>query len=103
MRVLYSWLRDFVDVTDGPAEIGRRLSLRGLALEALEPAPPGDDPPGVAPVADDAVLDFDVTANRPDCMSVMGRAREVATAYGLPIRRAAARGATVQADRKSVV
>ena len=86
MRVLYSWLRDFVDVTDGPAEIGRRLSLRGLALEGLEPAPPGDDPPGVAPVADDAVLDFDVTANRPDCMSVSGIAREVATAYGVPFR-----------------
>ena len=86
MRVLYSWLRDFVDVPDGPAELGRRLSLRGLALQGLEPAPPGEEPPGVAPVADDAVLDFDVTANRPDCMSVVGIAREVATVYGLPLR-----------------
>ncbi len=86
MRVLYSWLRDFVDVADGPAEIGRRLSLRGLALEGIEPAPPGENPPGVAPLPDDAVLDFDVTANRPDCMSVTGIAREVAAAYGLPLR-----------------
>ncbi len=86
MRVLYSWLRDFVDVPDGPAELGRRLSLRGLALEGLEPAPPGEEPPGVAAVAGDAVLDFDVTANRPDCMSIVGIAREVATAYGLPLR-----------------
>ena len=38
------------------------------------------------PCTDDAVLDFDVTANRPDCMSVTGIAREVATAYGLPFR-----------------
>mgnify|MGYP003426064883 CR=1 FL=1 len=38
MKVLFSWLRDFVDVPDGPAEIGRRLSLRGLALEGIEPA-----------------------------------------------------------------
>lgn len=87
MRVLYSWLRDFVDVPDGPAELGRRLSLRGLALEGLEPAPPGDAPPGAAAIADDAVLDFDVTANRPDCMSVLGIAREVATVYGLPLRQ----------------
>jgi phenylalanyl-tRNA synthetase beta chain len=87
MKVLYSWLRDFVDVPDGPAELGRRLSLRGLALEGLEPAPPGEEPPGTLAVADDAVLDFDVTANRPDCLSVLGIAREVATVYGLPLRR----------------
>ncbi|MGD9905708.1 MAG: phenylalanine--tRNA ligase subunit beta [Vicinamibacterales bacterium] len=86
MKVLYSWLRDFVDVPDGPAEVGRRLSLRGLALEGLEPVAAGDSPPGAAPIADDAVLDFDVTANRPDCLSILGIAREVATAYGLPLR-----------------
>jgi phenylalanyl-tRNA synthetase beta chain len=45
--------------------------------------------------ADDAVLDFEVTANRPDCMSVIGMAREVATAYGLPLRRPAASGASL--------
>jgi phenylalanyl-tRNA synthetase beta chain len=86
MKVLYSWLRDFVDVPDGPADLGRRMSLRGLALEGIAPAPPGDAPPGIAPVADDAVLDFDVTANRPDCLSIVGIAREVATVYDLPLR-----------------
>ncbi|MEZ5417607.1 MAG: phenylalanine--tRNA ligase subunit beta [Vicinamibacterales bacterium] len=86
MKVLYSWLKDFVDVADGPAEVGRRLSLRGLALEGLEPVGAGEMPPGAAPVADDAVLDFDVTANRPDCLSVVGIAREIATVYGLPLR-----------------
>ena len=104
MRVLYSWLRDFVDVPDGPAELGRRLSLRGLALEGLEPAPAGEEPPGVSPCADDAVLDFDVTANRPDCMSVVGIAREVATVYGLPLRlpSAAAAGHLRTAELRGV-
>ncbi|MFN7978840.1 MAG: phenylalanine--tRNA ligase subunit beta [Vicinamibacterales bacterium] len=86
MKVLYSWLKDFVDVPDGPAEVGRRLSLRGLALESLEPVGAGEMPPGVAAVPDDAVLDFDVTANRPDCLSVLGIAREIATVYGLSLR-----------------
>jgi phenylalanyl-tRNA synthetase beta chain len=86
MKILYSWLRDFVDVPDGPAELGRRMSLRGLALEGIEPAPSGDAPPGAPAIADDAVLDFDVTANRPDCLSILGIAREVATVYGLPLR-----------------
>ncbi len=62
------------------------MSLRGLALEGLEPAPAGDGPPGVPAVAEDAVLDFDVTANRPDCLSIVGVAREVATVYDLPLR-----------------
>jgi phenylalanyl-tRNA synthetase beta chain len=87
VKVLVSWLRDFVDVDDAPVEIGRRLSLRGLALEGIEPAPPGALPPGrEGDRREDAVLDLDVTANRPDCLSILGIAREVATVYGLPLR-----------------
>jgi phenylalanyl-tRNA synthetase beta chain len=74
MKVLLSWLREFVDVTDGAEQIGAKLSLRGLALEGLERH------------GGEVVLDFDVTANRPDCLSIRGIAREVATAYGLPLR-----------------
>jgi len=54
------------------------MSVRGFALEGLEPVGDGD-----------AALDFEVTANRPDCMSVSGFAREVATAFGLQVRRPA--------------
>ncbi len=79
MKVLLSWLRDFVDVPGTAAEIGARMSVRGLALEGIEPQ--GDE---------DAVLDFDVTANRPDCLSIRGIAREIATVYALPLRDAAA-------------
>ena len=73
MKVLLSWIRDFVDVPGTAEEIGARMSLRGLALEGIEPH------------GDDAVLDFDVTANRPDCLSMRGIAREIATAYELPL------------------
>jgi phenylalanyl-tRNA synthetase beta chain len=79
MKVLLSWVREFVDI-DEPAEaIGRRLSMRGLALEGLEPD------------GTDALLDFDVTANRPDCLSMAGIAREIAVAYGIPFREPAVR------------
>ena len=74
MKVLLSWLREFVDVPGTAEEIGARMSLRGLALEGIEQH------------GEDAVLDFDVTANRPDCLSIRGIAREVATTYGLPLR-----------------
>jgi phenylalanyl-tRNA synthetase beta chain len=77
MKALLSWLREFVDVPGTAESIGAKMSLRGLALEGVESHGPGND---------DAVLDFDVTANRPDCLSIRGIAREIATAYGLPLR-----------------
>jgi phenylalanyl-tRNA synthetase beta chain len=77
VRILVSWLREFVDVPGSPGEIARTMSVRGFAVEGIEPLAEGD-----------AVLDFEITANRPDCMSVMGMAREVATAYGLPFNAA---------------
>ena len=78
MRVLLSWVRDFVDVKASPVEIAERLGLRGFEVASIEPAESGD--------RNDAVIDFEVTANRPDCLSVLGFAREIATAYNLPLR-----------------
>ena len=76
MKIVLSWLREFVDVPGSADEIAATMSVRGFAVEGVEPLDGGD-----------AVLDFEITANRPDCMSVMGMAREVATAYGLQVRR----------------
>jgi phenylalanyl-tRNA synthetase beta chain len=78
MRILVSWLREFVDVPGTAGEIAATMSVRGFAVEGIEPAGEGD-----------AVIDFEVTANRPDCLSVSGLAREVAAAYGLQVRRPA--------------
>ncbi len=74
MKVPLSWIREFVDVNASAEEIGTLMGVRGLALEGLEPH------------GNDVVMDFDVTANRPDCLSVIGIAREIATAYQLPLR-----------------
>ncbi len=75
MRLLVSWLREFVDVTASPEAIGQGLGLRGFELAGVEPLGNGD-----------AVVDLEITANRPDCLSVVGLAREVATMYDLPLK-----------------
>ena len=85
MKILISWLKDFVDVPGTPQEIARTMSVRGFAVEGIEPIDVSAE--ASAKADGDAVLDFEITANRPDCMSVMGMAREVATAYGLQARR----------------
>ncbi len=45
---------------------------------------PGDD---IRPVinADDHVVDFEITPNRPDCLSVIGLAREAAATFNVPL------------------
>src|SRR6185295_703904 len=78
MRLLVSWLKDFVALNAPAEEIAERVGLRGFEVASIEPV----DNPGGGP---DAVIDFEVTANRPDCLSVLGLAREVATIYHLPI------------------
>ena len=50
-----------------------------------EDCKPGDD---IRPVigADDHVVEFEITPNRPDCLSVIGLAREAAVTFGKPLR-----------------
>ena len=84
MKILLSWLREFVDVPGTADEIAATMSVRGFAVEGVETVGDGD-----------AVLDFEITANRPDCMAVVGMAREVATAYGLQVRRPAVGASTL--------
>ena len=90
MKILVSWLRDFVDVTASPEEIAKTMSVRGFAVEGLEHIDWNSSEARIAKA--DAVIDFEVTGNRPDCMCVMGMAREIATAFNLPMRRPVARG-----------
>ena len=87
MKILVSWLREYVEVSDSPEDLARTMSVRGFSVEGIELLGNGD-----------AVLDFEVTANRPDCMSVVGMAREVATACDLPLQFAGSPSTEVNAD-----
>src|SRR5581483_3271455 len=64
----------FVDVRASADDIAARLGLRGFELASIETMADGD-----------TVIDFEITANRGDCLSVVGLAREIATAYDLPL------------------
>jgi phenylalanyl-tRNA synthetase beta chain len=85
VKVLVSWLRELVDVPVGIEALAERLHLAGFELASITPlAPvPGPEGPTAGP---DAVIDFEITANRPDALSVAGFAREVAALYDVPLR-----------------
>jgi phenylalanyl-tRNA synthetase beta chain len=71
MKVLYNWLKEFVDVAAPASDLRLRLSLAGVAIESLQETAAG------------SVLDAEITANRPDCLGHYGIAREVAAIYRL--------------------
>lgn len=66
MNISYKWLLELVSTTLAPGELAERLTMVGLAVDAVHE------------VGDDYVLEFDITSNRPDCLSHLGVAREVA-------------------------
>jgi phenylalanyl-tRNA synthetase beta chain len=74
MRVSFEWLKDFIDITASPQEVAERLTMAGLEVEAMEA------------FEGDIVFEINVTPNRPDCLSMLGVAREVAAAFGLTLR-----------------
>ncbi len=73
MLISFAWLRELVPVGPDAVEVGRRLTMRGLTVDA------------VIAGGGDTVFDIDVPANRPDAMGHLGVAREVAAAFGLAL------------------
>src|SRR5256885_9467026 len=65
MLISYNWLRELTSTALTPLELRERLTMVGLAIDAVEE------------IEGDAVLDVEVPSNRPDCLSHVGIAREV--------------------------
>src|SRR5215213_379310 len=65
MFISHEWLKELTGTKLRPAELRDRLTMVGLAIDAVEEHDT------------DAVLDVEVPSNRPDCLSHVGIAREV--------------------------
>jgi phenylalanyl-tRNA synthetase beta chain len=74
MKVIYNWLKEFVDITASPADVASRLALSGTNIGSVENGPHG------------AVIDAEVGSNRPDCLAHYGIARELGAVYKLPLK-----------------
>ncbi len=71
MLVSVNWLKDFIDPGLSLDELCHELTMAGLEVEGLEVVE--SDKSG-----EDAVIEINVTPNRPDWLSVFGVARELA-------------------------
>jgi phenylalanyl-tRNA synthetase beta chain len=74
MKISLNWLRDYIGIDLSAEQIAETLSDLGLPYEGIEH------------LADDAVIDVEVTTNRSDCLSFIGIARELAAATGKPLK-----------------
>ncbi|MDQ3212832.1 MAG: phenylalanine--tRNA ligase subunit beta [Acidobacteriota bacterium] len=73
MRLVYPWLLELVAVPGDVEAVADAIALRGFEVAAVEHGPV-------------PVIDFEITANRPDCLNHLGLAREAAAIWGLPLR-----------------
>lgn len=77
IKILDSWLREFLTTSAKPAEIAKYLSLCGPSIERVEK------------VGNDFIYDIEVTTNRIDFASVYGIAREASAIlprFGIPAK-----------------
>ncbi len=74
MKIVCNWLKDFVDVTAAPDDLASRLALSGTNIGGIEHGKHG------------AIIDAEVSSNRPDCLGHYGIAREVSAVYKVPLK-----------------
>ena len=72
MRIVHEWLTELVAVPGDPDRVAAEIALRGFEVAAVEH--------GRLPA-----IDFEITANRPDCLSHLGIAREASVIWNLPL------------------
>lgn len=75
MKVSERWLRDYVSVDASVDEIARTLTMAGLEVKNLQR---NDE-------LKDTIFEVEITSNRPDWLSYIGIAREVAALYDVPV------------------
>jgi phenylalanyl-tRNA synthetase beta chain len=78
MKASVKWLREFVAFSLPPSELANALTMAGLEVENIEHE------------KNDAILEISVTPNRPDCLSIIGIAREIAAIFKLDFTHRAA-------------
>src|SRR3989344_7344255 len=64
IKIVDSWLRDFLKTKATPEVIARELSLKSVSVDRVEK------------INDDYIYDIEITTNRPDLMSVEAIAKE---------------------------
>ncbi|MBI3313312.1 MAG: phenylalanine--tRNA ligase subunit beta [Candidatus Omnitrophica bacterium] len=76
MKISVNFLKDFVKLTPPFERVAEKLTMAGLEVKKVEPVTTGKD----------FVFEIEITSNRPDWLSHLGVAREIAAVEGLSLK-----------------
>lgn len=76
MKISTHWLRDYVKIPSSLEKVAERLTMAGLEVERIHPCQGNQD----------SVFEIEVTTNRPDWLSHLGVAREIAAIEDLAFK-----------------
>ena len=74
MLISYNWLKEYVDISLPPAKLAELLTMSGLSVDYVKEVP------------GDTIINIEITSNRPDWLSYIGVAREIAAITGEKLR-----------------
>ena len=74
MKISYNWLQEHIDIKMETQRLAELLTMAGMSVDS------------VSALGDDHVFEIEVTSNRPDLLSVIGVAREVAALTGKKLK-----------------
>lgn len=73
MRLPLSWLKKHISVKLSPEKLAHALTLSGTSVAGIEKH------------GSESVLELEITSNRPDCLSILGLAKEISALTGQKI------------------
>ena len=65
MKLSYDWLKNYVSFKESPDKVAEALTMSGSEVGEVETSD------------GDTIMDLEITSNRPDCLNIIGLAREV--------------------------
>lgn len=74
MKISIQWLKDYVAAGLSSEKLAHKLTMAGLEVEKIEN------------IGGDTVFEMEITPNRPDCLNMIGIAREVSAILGKDLK-----------------
>ncbi|NQT46649.1 MAG: phenylalanine--tRNA ligase subunit beta [Candidatus Omnitrophica bacterium] len=79
MKISYDWIKEYVDIRMAPETLEEALTMSGTEVISSEK------------LGDDRIMELEVTPNRPDCLSMVGMAREISAVTGKRFKKPTAK------------
>jgi len=74
MKVSLNWLKNYVSWSISPQKLAHKLTMAGFEVQRQ------------SKISGDTVFELEITPNRPDCLSMLGVAREVSAILNKPLK-----------------